>query len=448
MRIAIVGGGAAGAIAAIHLLRNLKAGARIDLFEPRSEIGRGIAYADEAGHFLLNVPVPAMFWTDAAGDDFGRWLDAQATDQTLWRETDGSAFLPRALFGSHLVQMLRLEAAKSEVAFHHHQCLVHHISPVAGGVRVHADDLPGAGFTHAVIAIGNAPAAEIPQATESAEGGPRVVQSAWDISLARIAPGDRVVILGAGLTMADCLAELEARGHHGPVTCVSRSGRSPRLSQGTIADFTPSAPPGAGRASAFFRHFRIMVDESLSQTGDWRPAFAFARRNSAQIWRQLNRQEQARLRRHARALWDIHRYMMPPAAWRRMQALETAGALTRVEGRALRIAAGGVVIRQAGGEQLIPADLVINATGFDNSYQTAAVPPGNLLDLTPAELAALPRQGLAVEDNGLMKIAANNGRIFAIGHLVRADHGEMGTVNAFGAVARAMALHLAQEQRS
>jgi uncharacterized NAD(P)/FAD-binding protein YdhS len=60
MRVVIVGGGATGALAALHLARFKRGGAEIVVIEPAEEIGRGMAYAtDDPGH-LLNVRVANM----------------------------------------------------------------------------------------------------------------------------------------------------------------------------------------------------------------------------------------------------------------------------------------------------------------------------------------------------------------------------------------------------
>lgn len=53
--VGIVGGGASGVLAAIHLLRDEPVPVRIIMMEPRTELGRGVAHGtDEPGH-LLNV---------------------------------------------------------------------------------------------------------------------------------------------------------------------------------------------------------------------------------------------------------------------------------------------------------------------------------------------------------------------------------------------------------
>ena len=60
MRVAIVGGGATGALAAVHIARHLGGRADIALIEPADEPGRGLAYSTRDPRHLLNVRVANM----------------------------------------------------------------------------------------------------------------------------------------------------------------------------------------------------------------------------------------------------------------------------------------------------------------------------------------------------------------------------------------------------
>jgi predicted flavoprotein YhiN len=53
--IAIIGGGASGALMATHLLKCAGDAIRLTLIEPRAQIGRGLAYATENESHRLNV---------------------------------------------------------------------------------------------------------------------------------------------------------------------------------------------------------------------------------------------------------------------------------------------------------------------------------------------------------------------------------------------------------
>ena len=61
MQIAIVGGGATGVLAALHLARKLPVGmAEILVIEPTTRLGRGLAYSTSDPRHLLNVRVANM----------------------------------------------------------------------------------------------------------------------------------------------------------------------------------------------------------------------------------------------------------------------------------------------------------------------------------------------------------------------------------------------------
>ena len=58
--IAIVGGGATGALMTAHLLKGFGDGVRVTLIEPREQLGRGLAYATENDSHRLNVRASNM----------------------------------------------------------------------------------------------------------------------------------------------------------------------------------------------------------------------------------------------------------------------------------------------------------------------------------------------------------------------------------------------------
>src|SRR5690606_7794125 len=75
--IAIVGGGAAGTLAAIHLLRRAAPGLRIAMYEPSLHPGEGVAYSTRRPEHLLNVPAGKMSALPDEPGDFLAWLAAR-----------------------------------------------------------------------------------------------------------------------------------------------------------------------------------------------------------------------------------------------------------------------------------------------------------------------------------------------------------------------------------
>ena len=74
--IAVVGGGASGALTAPHLLRHAGDDVYLTLIEPRAQIGRGLAYATENESHRLNVRASNMSAFPDDADHFWRWLRA------------------------------------------------------------------------------------------------------------------------------------------------------------------------------------------------------------------------------------------------------------------------------------------------------------------------------------------------------------------------------------
>ena len=108
MRVAIVGGGAAGVLAAVHLRRR-KPEAQITLIDASGRPGTGAAYGTDDPTFLLNVPAQRMSaWPDDP-DHFCRWLDERAV-------TPMQSFAPRLAYGRYLQEQLAAADVRVETA--------------------------------------------------------------------------------------------------------------------------------------------------------------------------------------------------------------------------------------------------------------------------------------------------------------------------------------------
>ncbi len=102
-KIAIIGGGCSGVLMALALLRRCADTFQITIFEPAEHLGRGVAYATQKAHHLLNVPAGCMgAWSDAHGDFF-EWIQAE------WLPAEASDFVPRMWFAKYLTDRLAAE---------------------------------------------------------------------------------------------------------------------------------------------------------------------------------------------------------------------------------------------------------------------------------------------------------------------------------------------------
>src|ERR1700734_3356644 len=106
--IAIVGGGASGALMTAHLLKCAGDAIPLTLVEPRAQIGRGLAYATENASHRLNVRASNMSAFPDAPDHFWRWLRANGH-----RSEDRFCFVPRSVYGRYLGSLIEDDLAEA-----------------------------------------------------------------------------------------------------------------------------------------------------------------------------------------------------------------------------------------------------------------------------------------------------------------------------------------------
>jgi uncharacterized NAD(P)/FAD-binding protein YdhS len=110
-RVAIVGGGASGTIAAVHLLHepHEQGGLEIELIDREGSFGPGVAYATEDPLHMLNVPAVRMGAVSGHPEHFHGWLLEHGHD------VPAEAFMPRGLYGAYLRDLLESAEAAAEV---------------------------------------------------------------------------------------------------------------------------------------------------------------------------------------------------------------------------------------------------------------------------------------------------------------------------------------------
>ena len=319
-RVAVVGGGAAGALQALHLKR---AGlGEITLIERARTPGRGVAYSTTRPEHLLNVPARRMSALADDPDHFTRWFAARAGGG----EED---FAPRKLYGDYLVGLLAeadIEAVRGEAVDLADGAVV-----LADGARVEADVT--------ILAPGNLKPAT-PPGIDPEKLGPLWIEDPWAEGIADgLGPGDLVLLIGTGLTAVDAALTLEATGFPGRIIALSRRGLTPRAHGPREPMVAPVEELPAG-CVAMLRRVRARGEEI-----GWRGAVHELRAVTEALWRSASSGERRRFLRHLRPWWDVHRHKVAPAVGETIEALQGAARLA--------VAAGKLVSAEADGERAI-----------------------------------------------------------------------------------------------
>jgi uncharacterized NAD(P)/FAD-binding protein YdhS len=369
LRVAIVGGGAAGVLTAIHLRRS-KPEAQITLIDASGRPGTGAAYGTKDPTHLLNVPAQRMSaWPDDP-DHFCRWLDERAV-------TPLESFAPRLAYGRYLQEQLAVADVRIETAE------VVGLTPGAP-VRMALNDGRSLSADAVVLATGR-PEGGMPESLErafapvlalradsAAESAARkVVVDPWAPG-ALAALGARrpasVLVIGSGLTGVDVALPLIARG--ATVTLLSRNGALPHRFRNTGV---PTQLPhlDALAAEVSLEQLRAALAADLAHAreagSDWRQVIDALRPRTTRLWRSLGWEDQRRFLREDLREWDILRHRMPPTIADAIYAAIDSGQLTIEAGEVADVSlhAGGVELVVTTSDRSVRrrGDAVVVATG-------------------------------------------------------------------------------------
>lgn len=370
--IAIVGGGASGALLALHLMRQSPSRLRVALIERSGVFGRGVAYAEGGVEQLLNTRIGDMSaWPDDPAH-FARWLPAGTHD-----------FVERRHYGSYLAAELQRAVLASEGRLVLLRGDVAALEPHAETMSLQLADSTRLTARRVVLATGHRP----PSPTQGAFHG-----NPWgDAALADLPPSADLLLIGTGLTMIDVVVALANRGHRGRILALSRRGLLPRMHPSHHPKAVPTAlsPFLQGELSARLAAFRRRLRDGMS----WLELMLALRPHNAELWHSLDEAQQARFLRHLRPWWDTHRHRTAPETGTIIEGCLAKGNLAVVKGRL--------------------AALVPDADHVEATIVTSAAPSGTIMRFDRAIDCRGPRNDIA-PDTGLTSTLAERG-------LVRAD---------------------------
>jgi uncharacterized NAD(P)/FAD-binding protein YdhS len=379
-RVAVIGGGAAGSLSAVHLMRATgEAGLEVVLVDRDGEFGPGVAYGTQDPLHLLNVPAIRMGAISGDPEHFHRWLRGCGHDAAP------EDFVPRHLFGQYLRELLdrtELEGGPLVQLERVHGEAVALTEPgsggveieLAGGARIHAD--------RAVLAVGPLPAADpVPVAAELRAAG-AYVPNPWAPGALRAAAGDdSVLVIGTGLTMVDVALSLGAAGGGPRIRALSRNGLVPRRHRPDLTSLGFfQIPDEADRLEPIAMALLEQSGRAAALGGDWRDAIDSMRPATPRIWRGLRTSEKRRFLAEWQRLWDVHRFRMAPRVADEFERLRAGGRVSVEAASILAIEPAGPRVRVAfkpaagDGVEAVEVDRVINCSGAGANIARSAPP--------------------------------------------------------------------------
>jgi uncharacterized NAD(P)/FAD-binding protein YdhS len=329
--IAIVGGGFSSAALAIHLAKRHSASRtpRIVVFEPRETLGAGLAYSTKDPAHRINVPAGRMSVYPDHPESFLQFAhdnDIVSADPEALG-SDGLPYLRRSAFGAYVGAEIEPYIRKGVIE--HIRSHVTFVETSKDRWRVETSDGRTVVADALAIAVSH-PAPALPKALSGVAGHPKLIADVTqDDALRAIEKEDRVLIVGNGLTSADVVAGLNAKGHTGDMVSISRRGIRSRghapIDQEPFGDFT--SPPSV-RASDLLRRIREALRQAAEKGLTWHAVLDAVRAQGQTIWRALPVRERRRVARWARPYWDAHRFRIAPPVEAVLDAAIASGRLS------------------------------------------------------------------------------------------------------------------------
>ena len=421
--VAIVGGGAAGTLAAVYLLREAasrRTPLRIALIDRHGRHGLGQAYSTTHPAHLLNSPAAAM---SALADDPGH-LARWAAGAGLPRD----GFLPRRDYGRYLAENLedaeRLAWPAARVSRITATVVAVRRCTKGRALRLHLAADGRIDADAVVLATGSLP---------SAAPGPvppgRYVVDPWEPgALDPVADGSQVAVLGTGLSMLDVAIALTDAHPRKAVHVISRHALLPREHSWPRPAAAPviSLPSGTLRLTRLIRDVRATV---AAHPGHWQDVIDALRPQIPRLWEQLPEADRLLFLRLVARYWEVHRHRVPPETARRAAALASSGRLSVHRGRVLEVSdqPDGLRVRIDHGGRCaeLAVGWLVNCTGPAADITATAHPllrqllEGGLARPDPLRLGLDTGPGGAVRD-----VHGRPADIFALGPLLRGSRYE------------------------
>ncbi|HEU4658350.1 MAG TPA: FAD/NAD(P)-binding protein [Capillimicrobium sp.] len=361
--VGVVGGGLAGALTTVHLLRAAQLPLRVVLVDRSGSAGRGVAYATRDDAHLLNVPMERLSAFSADPDHFARWARA-----TLDPSLAPGAYLPRRRYGDYVEAVLRdaeRGAAHAVVERVRDEVVDLERTVPGAGVRLRMRSGARLDCDAVVLALGNLPAPAPPWLIDD----PRVAPDPWAPGALDGPPARRTLLVGTGLTAVDAAISFAARDDAAEIVATSGCGRLPFAQlpgRRTVAP-PPAVPDGPLPLPELVALVEGHIAEARAQGFDWRDAIDGLRPVIPELWRRLSLADRrCFVADHARA-WELRRHRMAPEVAARIAELRAAGRLRLSTGRVVAMRATRreveVEVVAADGRRIIAVDRVVVCAG-------------------------------------------------------------------------------------
>ncbi|WP_417384623.1 FAD/NAD(P)-binding protein [Gimesia sp.] len=382
-KVAIIGGGFSGTMAAVNLARLSSSPLCIQLINDKYPLGRGVAYGTRREEHLLNVAARNMSAVPDHANHFLDWLRTRVDYSDLPDPQLRETYVPRRIYGDYLRSIL---ATYMQPIDRHHPAEIQVIEQEAvdiefnfeGTAEITLKDGSMIDADRVLLATGNQPPCPL---AEDAFSHPGYCAEPWGNWMEHIPdPSENIIVMGTGLSMIDVFLTLSEQNWQGNLIAISHNGMIPQAHFRGIEypDFLPEEPENLGLENLvqlLEKHCR-----QLQRIGE-NPGIVVdrLRPHTQKIWQKFELAEKQEFLKKYAARWNVIRHRIAQPIHQRVTEAITEGRLSVVRGRITGLEADGDrvcvnVLNRAGEFQQVKGGLVINCTGPNSGFSDTTVP--------------------------------------------------------------------------
>lgn len=373
--VAIIGGGASGIIAAIHLLNRKMPEANIRLYETATELGRGYAYSQRNNSFLLNVRADNMGYDENLPNDFHLWLQDNDPGQM---KAKNFPFVPRHLFGTYLQARLAEVKKKTVHNFEWVKEKVTQLHHKNGHWQLITELEQKTEVDFCVVATGYHTQHDRSILNCNCNfDSDRILNPAEISKYPKIMNSQKVAIIGTGLSAIDVWHALRSGGMQGEISLLSRRGQLPLSHAAVSKPYKLPELVGLNPAELLKKIRRLQTLENLT----WPQIADCCRSQAAAVWSHWSHKQRTTFFVHLRPYWEQIRHRAPASILAELKNEILRGSTRIIRGRitATETTKDKLHIHLKNGTQL-SSDWIVLATGvpIQLELKSASLKPNSL----------------------------------------------------------------------
>ena len=374
LAVAIIGAGFSGLMTAYHLIKETSSPLSIDLINPEETFGKGAAYSTASNKHLLNVPAAKMSAIYDNPNHFLDWAHLQPDYQDVNKDTLGTVFLPRRLYGKYISTLwedaIKNKRDDTQVTIIHDRAINIDRDGLTNTIIFNTHSPITADYV--VLATGNESPSNPSIPNEAFYNSTRYIKNPWLTDVKNfIKPGENILIIGNGLTTVDLILTIMDTRYKGQIHTLSPTGFSilpHRHNNIVYKDFISELKEPYTITEIYetaLKHYRKLRKEGISIE----PVIDSLRPLTQQIWQALSHEDKQTFLQKIKSRWNHVRHRLAPQLYDYIQRLRLKGQLVVHKAKLIDISEEGntatvqYLSKRTGTLKTISAGLVINCTG-------------------------------------------------------------------------------------